>query len=79
MIDRSNRFAMNKALSKRHRKCKFWPGLWVSKPSWKIPQTELEKILAFAKEVGIEIIDTAHAYGDSEARIGSVVVMDVST
>lgn len=38
----------------------------------KVSNTELEKILSLSKEVGIEVIDTAQAYGDSESRIGTL-------
>ena len=38
--------------------------------SGKISITELENILFVAEEAGIEVVDTAQAYGDSEARLG---------
>ena len=69
---------MNKALSKLALgSANFGLVYGLANQVGKIPQTELEKILAFAKEVGIEIIDTAHAYGDSEARIVLFVVWTV--
>ena len=44
----------------------------VANNSGRIAKSELADILVFAKAVRIEIIDTAQAYGDSEARIGSL-------
>lgn len=38
--------------------------------SGKISKLELEKILSLSEASGIEVIDTAQAYGDSEARLG---------
>ncbi len=38
--------------------------------SGKISKSELEKILSVSQASGIEVIDTAQAYGDSEARLG---------
>lgn len=38
----------------------------------KTSQTELEKIISQAEDYGIEVIDTAQAYGDAEVRIGSM-------
>lgn len=38
----------------------------------KISDSELLDILLFAQEACIEVVDTAQAYGDSEARIGSL-------
>ena len=35
----------------------------------KISQLEIAKILSEAEVAGIKVIDTAQAYGDSEARI----------
>ena len=43
----------------------------VANNSGKILDGELANILFFAQQAGIEVIDTAQAYGDSEARIGS--------
>ena len=40
--------------------------------SGKISANELAEILFFAQGAGIEVVDTAQAYGDSEARIGSL-------
>ena len=40
--------------------------------SGKISESELSDILFFAQEARIEVLDTAHAYGDSESRIGSI-------
>ena len=37
----------------------------------RISKVQFEQILLEAEQAGIEIIDTAQAYGDSEARIGS--------
>ena len=44
----------------------------VANSSGKISSNELADILLYAKKACIEIIDTAQAYGDSEARIGSL-------
>ena len=44
----------------------------VANNSGKISEGELAEILLFAQKSCIEIIDTAQAYGDSEARIGSL-------
>ena len=44
----------------------------VANNSGKISSSKLCDILLFAQEAGIEVIDTAQAYGDSEARIGSL-------
>jgi aryl-alcohol dehydrogenase-like predicted oxidoreductase len=44
----------------------------VANNSGKISESEVAEILLFAKKACIEIIDTAQAYGDSEARIGSL-------
>lgn len=38
----------------------------------RISESELSKILLFAQESRIDVIDTAQAYGDSETRIGSL-------
>ena len=37
-----------------------------------IPKTELVDILSVANEAGVEMIDTAQAYGKSEARLGDL-------
>ena len=44
----------------------------VANNSGKISEIELTEILLFAQEACIEVVDTAQAYGDSEARIGSL-------
>ena len=44
----------------------------VANNSGKISEIELSEILLFAQEACIEVVDTAQAYGDSEARIGSL-------
>jgi len=44
----------------------------VANNSGKISDSELSEILLFAQEACIEVVDTAQAYGDSEARIGSL-------
>lgn len=44
----------------------------VANDAGRISESELANILSFAQEACIEIIDTAQAYGDSEARIGSL-------
>ena len=49
----------------------------VANDSGKIPESELSDILLFAKEACIEVVDTAQAYGDSEARIGSLCVFSI--
>ena len=40
--------------------------------SGKVSVNDLADILFFAQEAGIDVVDTAQAYGDSEARIGSL-------
>ena len=44
----------------------------IANNSGKISRSKLNDILLFAQEAGIEVIDTAQAYGDSEARIGEL-------
>lgn len=44
----------------------------IANTSGKVSATELENILSLAKRVGIEVIDTAQAYGDSESRLGAL-------
>jgi len=44
--------------------------------SGKLTKTELEEILFEANSANIRIIDTAQAYGDSEARIGSLCITE---
>ena len=44
----------------------------LSNKGGRINHAELDKILTQANSMGINIIDTAQAYGDSEARIGSL-------
>ena len=44
----------------------------VANNSGKISESELSEILLFAHEACIKVVDTAQAYGDSEARIGSL-------
>jgi aryl-alcohol dehydrogenase-like predicted oxidoreductase len=44
----------------------------VANSSGKLSKSELADILLCAKKAGIEVIDTAQSYGDSEARIGSL-------
>lgn len=44
----------------------------VANGTGRISESELTDLLSFAQEACIEIIDTAQAYGDSEARIGSL-------
>ena len=44
----------------------------IANKSGKIFESELSKILMFAREACIEVIDTSKLYGDSEARIGSL-------
>ena len=36
----------------------------------KVSQNELMKVIALCEGAGVEFIDTAQAYGDSEARLG---------
>ena len=43
----------------------------INNDSGKVEQTAIEKIKDVATFAGIEFIDTAQAYGDSELRIGS--------
>ena len=51
----------------------------IANKSGKIFESELSKILMFAREACIEVIDTSKLYGDSEARIGSLVKILNST
>ena len=44
----------------------------IANNSGKISERELSDILTFAQEARIKVVDTAQAYGDSEARIGSL-------
>lgn len=44
----------------------------ISNNNGKTPFDEVEKILSVAKELGISMLDTAQAYGDSEEIIGSL-------
>ena len=44
----------------------------VANSAGKLSQLELEKILFASEEAGIKVIDTAQAYGDSEAQIGAL-------
>jgi aryl-alcohol dehydrogenase-like predicted oxidoreductase len=48
----------------------------VANKAGKVPQQEAREILAFAIEKGIDTIDTAVAYGDSEKVLGSLGVSD---
>ncbi len=43
----------------------------------KVGSDEIARILAFAREVGISMLDTAIAYGDSEASLGAAGVADL--
>lgn len=38
----------------------------------KISETEIKNILSLAEKAGVEAIDTAQAYGDSESRLGTI-------
>jgi aryl-alcohol dehydrogenase-like predicted oxidoreductase len=44
----------------------------VSNQTGRVPQSEVARILAEAVQAGIEILDTAVAYGESEATLGQV-------
>ena len=44
----------------------------VTNSAGKLSRLELKKILYAAEEAGIKIVDTAQAYGDSEAQIGAL-------
>jgi len=44
----------------------------VTNSAGKLSHLELEKILHASEEAGIKIIDTAQAYGDSEAQLGAL-------
>lgn len=48
----------------------------VANTAGKVPITEVCEILEFAKESGVDTIDTAMAYGDSEKVLGSLGVSD---
>lgn len=43
----------------------------ISNKSGQVKEEEIEKILNYAKKVGIDTIDTASLYGESEKRLGS--------
>lgn len=45
----------------------------ISNPNGKTPSGEINAILRVAQENGISVIDTAHAYGDSELVLGEVL------
>jgi aryl-alcohol dehydrogenase-like predicted oxidoreductase len=44
----------------------------VSNPAGKVPETLVREILAYARQTGITVLDTAAAYGNSEAVVGRV-------
>lgn len=44
----------------------------VANQTGQVSRSEIRQILAFARESGINTLDTAIAYGDSEARLGEV-------
>jgi len=70
----SNFFVMNKTSSKLILgSANFGLNYGVANQSGKISKSELAKILAEAKAAGIEMIDTAQAYGNSESRIGCLL------
>ena len=48
----------------------------ISNQNGQVSLTEIEKILDFSKRCGINNIDTAIAYGDSESRLGAVGIKD---
>ena len=69
----SKSFVMDKSTSKLALgSANFGLDYGVANNSGKISESELSEILVLAQEAGIEVIDTAQAYGDSEARIGSL-------
>ncbi len=45
----------------------------ISNSSGKTPLSEIEKIVSFAQEVGIRVLDTAPFYGESESLLGRVL------
>lgn len=48
----------------------------VSNQTGKVSRGEVSRILGFARAFGIDMLDTAIAYGDSEAALGSAGVSD---
>ena len=48
----------------------------ISNQNGQVSLTEIEKILDFSQRCGINCIDTAIAYGDSESRLGAVGIKD---
>ena len=64
---------MNKATSKLALgSANFGLDYGLANKSGKVSINDLAGILFFAQEAGIDVVDTAQAYGDSEARIGSL-------
>ena len=64
---------MNKATSKLALgSANFGLDYGLANKSGKVSVNDLADILFFAQEAGIDVVDTAQAYGDSEARIGSL-------
>jgi len=45
----------------------------VSNKDGKVPYNEIQKIIDFAQQKNIQVLDTAHAYGSSETVLGSVL------
>ena len=50
----------------------------VSNPDGKVSDSELSAILALARQLGIDTLDTAQAYGDAEQRLGAQQTADFS-
>lgn len=48
----------------------------ISNKNGRVPSSEIEKILAFCKDAGIDTIDTAQHYGESEKVLGEIGISD---
>jgi len=48
----------------------------LANPSGRLSDAELEKIIKVSEGAGINLVDTAQAYGDSELRLGAVLKTD---
>ena len=48
----------------------------ISNQNGQVSLTEIEKILDFSQRCGINSLDTAIAYGDSESRLGAVGIKE---
>ena len=48
----------------------------IANQSGQVPRVEVERIIALARESGIDTLDTAIAYGESEDRLGQIGIQD---